>query len=522
MDIKKQYKLYDNALAAKGQDWNAVLLFMIQRLGIKEAIVASQLLNSQTDFAEKRQLNSDGYFFAVYEDLADITSLTRKQVILAVSNLEKTWLYMQPLKTDEQKEQFNKMVEVLKQNIAAVENNDKLTDVQKETKIIELKEAAGYQRLLKTYVTKQNNIKRKWYRVNKDVYDEFLKDGDGNICANVTNPKNWIVYNKKFARQYGPINTIVYSDMYTTYKNAKFNGELVELLWAKKPMTKLSKKIGISRAKLVNTYIVDLVKAGLIEVKAMGWDNATHFMLNEEKLAEVLDLKEEIYEQKLDTQVERITKAIISKAKNYGEDWHYKFYEYASYIEERLDEGITEDELVSLVDYVYDYYQKPKNQKYYKTNFNFKYIYGKGRCKKQWLSMKKGEEATRRILFKIQQITNNKFIWTIDDTKVNLIRNRLENGLKEQDLIDFVENRYNFLSKDPDCKYTNFTFKELFCDENEDKIRAFLNDKTPRADYKKSYKQQSGSRDGVTTSGDMRGVSQADIAKMEAEGEEVF
>ena len=27
----------------------------------------------------------------------------------------------------------------------------------------------------------------------------------------------------------------------------------------------------------------------------------------------------------------------------------------------------------------------------------------------------------------------------------------------------------------PNCKYTNFTFKELFCDENEDKIRAFLN-----------------------------------------------
>jgi len=462
-----KYKLFNNALAADGQEWMKVNLIMIQKLGIKEAIVARQFLQIQNYFARKGQLTNTGTFFATYEYIADATGLTRKQVILAVTNLEN----------------------------------------------------AG---LLKTEVTKQNNVKRKWYKVDKDVYDNFLKDGDGNICANVEDDQYWIVYNKRLAKKYGPVDTIIFSDMYTTYYNAKVDNSLVELLWAKKPMTKLAQKLKISRTKVVNKYIPELKEAGLIDLQTMGWDNATHFMIMEENLAEELGLKEEIYEQRLDTQVERITKAIIYKAKLYGEDWHYKFYEYASIIEERLADGISEDELTNIIDYVYDYYQRPKNQKYYKTNFNFKYIYGKGRLQEQWISKKNGELTTQKILFKIQQISNNKFTWDIDDTKVNLIRHRLDNGITEQNLIDFVEQRYEFLSRDPDCKYTNFTFKELFCDENEDKIRAFLNDKTPRADYKKSYKQQSGSRDGVTTSGDMRGVSQADIAKMEAEGEEVF
>lgn len=104
--------------------------------------------------------------------------------------------------------------------------------------------------------------------------------------------------------------------------------------------------------------------------------------------------------------------------------------------------------------------------------------------------MQKGEEATKRILFKVQQITNNQFVWDVSEKKINLVRHRLENGIKEQDLVDFIENRYNYL-KENDCKYTNFTIEKLLADENEKHIKAFIKSKTPKAD------SNTKSRDGV-------------------------
>ena len=551
--MELRYKLFNNALAAKGQDWMPVNIIMIQRIGLKEAITIRRYLKAQNYFAEKNQLSYDGYFFSTYDDIATTTGLSRKQVIAAVKTLEETWLFMgdkkknyhkyyhkhieEGMKEKEAEKQaeidceneFIALVNKLNEDIKSIKEDDHIKEEEKNKKIIQLKKDAGYNRLLDTDISIINKVKRKWFKVNGDVYDEFLKDGNGYICTNTEDEKYWIIYNKNFALKYGPIATIVFSDMYSTFLNAKEDGTLKDEKWFKQTHRKLSQKFGITRQTYSSTYLPMLKDAELIEVCKMGWNNNTHIAINEEKLKEILGLKEvfDALENNNETDVERITRIIIEKAKGYGEDWHYKFYEYATYIEERLAEGITEKELIDIIDYVHDYYCIPKNQKYYKTNFTFKYIYGKGRCKEQWISMKNGEAATKNILFKIQQITNNKFVWDISEKKVNLIRRRLDNGISEQDLINFVENRYNHLSKDPDCKYTNFTFEKLFADENEDQIRAYLNSKTPKANYSnKSYKHQNPEeRSGIhlNTNADKRGVlTQAEVARREAEGEEVF
>lgn len=482
--MDKKYKLFNNALAAKGQEWMKVHFLMVQRLGITEAITIRRLLQLQKFYADKNQLQG-GWFFQTYEDICDWTGLTTKQVILAVQKLENTWVDLSGDEEDVKAEKDKKLHSRIK-----FLKDSSLSADQKKEKIIEAYEKAGYRRLLKTDISIIDKVKRKWYQVNKDVYDEFLKDGDGNICANIEDDKYWIIYNKNFAQQFGPIATIIFSDLYTTYLDALAEGTLINGKWIKRPMDKVAKKIDKTRVTVVNVYMPILKKAELIECETMGWDNTTHISINEDRLADVLDLRDLLDATKGETQVERITKQIIDKAKELsGQNWNTKVYEKADIIENRLNEGISEEDLLNVVDYAYHYYQRPNHIKDFKL-FNFKYIYGKGRCKEQFISMMIGEDITKRLLFKIQEITNNKFNWDIDETKVNMIRKRINSGITEEQLIGFVKDRYTTISEDPNCKYTNFTFKDLFGDKAENQIKAYIHKIKEPKRGKKSKKDE--------------------------------
>lgn len=398
-----RHLFFENALGANNNTWLRVNSLVVNRIGIKEAIILKQLLQWQNEYARKHLLNDKGYFESNYSEICNETGFNDKQVPAATKKLQSLGL-------------------------------------------------------IDTYLNEEveNNTRNRFYKVNKDKYDEILKDGTNNICTNIEDDYYWVTYNKNLAKAIGPIEAIMLTDLYISFIDSKNKGELVENIWMPLPQRRLAEQLGISRQTVVNVYFPKLKKTGFIQFKTFGKDNTTHVMLDEAKLADYLGIIELLEEFKDETTVDQITKHIIVKARDYNEDWSENYYEKAAVIEARLNEGIAAKDLYDLIDFVYEWYQRPNHIQYYKTNFNFNYIFGKGRCDKQFISLKNADHVTKGLLFAIQKLSNNEHIWPLDDTKINLVRKKLDAGILPEEILNKII--YTFKNTD-DC--SNFTFKSL-------------------------------------------------------------
>jgi len=71
---------------------------LARNIGLNEAILYSELLSKYIYFSKRCMLDCDGYFFNTVENIEEDTTLTKKQQIPAIKNLEKLGLIKKKIK----------------------------------------------------------------------------------------------------------------------------------------------------------------------------------------------------------------------------------------------------------------------------------------------------------------------------------------------------------------------------------------------------------------------------------------
>lgn len=397
-----------------------------QKLGVHEHIVMQELVSIYDSFIKDHKIAMGERFFATYDYISKETGLSPKQVILAVKELEDANL---------------------------VNPNDPKKGIEQYT--------------VETEDGEKKKIRRKWYKLDTKAYDEYFKAGDGSYCLGTTE-RHWIAFNKKIAQKYGPLEAILFEEIYTSYMNGLIANTLVDGQWVYCPQGKLAKKIGKSRQTMVNTYMPSLAKTGLIEVSFRGKNNATHVAVNLQNLYDVLGV-EEIFEAR--PYIEEVTRRILDKVKAVsGEEWELDYDKMAD-IEKILKLGYTEDQLLEIVENKYNYY-KAKGQKAIDEKFHFKNVVGQPSVVEGWLKhieqegvkakdLVEAENITKDICTIMLGFTEGKIKWTVDDTKIDLIRRLITSKEKftADELIDFALNRYEYNTKQG---FKMPTFNNLF------------------------------------------------------------
>ena len=442
--LDKYDRLYNNELAYH-QPHLEVNKIVMKRLGITETIVMEELLNQYAYRKNKLQLAYDGTFWTTYKDISDRTGLTIKQVILAVKKLEELNL-VNPKDDDDEED---------------TENQDD------EFKAVNFKDDNNIETLTVEDNGEKKIIRRKWYALNTTGYDNYWKSGDGSFC--MTNRKsdqvnNFIVYNKKIAQKYDAITAIIFEYLYTAYMNKKIEGTLEDGKWFKCSQKNMAEACGKSRQTIAKTYIPTLIKSGLVECITYGKSNTTHMTINREKLHEVLEF-DKIFEAM--PHVERITRKILSTVYEVsGQAWELT-YDKMACVEKTLVAGYTEEQMLSIIPHMYDYWNRTNQL----SEFRFDNMFVPSKVK-QHLTKKDNDSAkdafklqlekiTAHICSKIYEISQGVYDWPASESRQKAIKKLLKRDVTEDELLEYVEGRYNHLIEN-NYSMNSFNWKNLF------------------------------------------------------------
>lgn len=473
--------IFKNVLAT--DSYMQVNCRLIQKLGIKEAIVLSELLSEQHHFESKDGL-SNGFFYATYDFLKVDVNFTENQIRAAVKKLCDTKVDNVPV--------------------------------------------------LQTKITYSYGEKIKWFKVNSRVVDELLKsyDGKGSVTDNTIRKDAFIIYNKMLARKTNPTAAVVFSDLLTTYYITETFGNLEADEWFKQVQDKQARRLGISRQILVTKYIPMLKDIGLIETKTMGNKNASYIRIMWNKLYEilggvVLEEKEDgILVKKEESEVERITKKLLDHVKELsGLEWPFN-YNKCSFIEQRLEEGLSEQDLYDVIKYKYDDYKRISGGKYYNRRFTWTNLFGSN-CSK-WISNMhekvnknveylKLEELSLRIIEEVKRLTKNRIEWKLDDRYYSLLKYQLDKGVSEDELVELVKNRYDWITSQTKPSWKSFSWNGLYGET--DKYSCYKCITEMRKDKQKQTKSYDGVESTTYTKAEIEKFKQR-AAEIEASGEQ--
>lgn len=488
-------KLFSNVLAQDAHiQVNAILA---RKLGINEAIVAGELVALQHYFAMRCELTDKGYFYVQYEYLEKDTCLTYNQVVRAVKKLEE-------------------------------------------------------EKIISTYLDYDLEGKRiKYYKVDTLRIDDIVRNGDGSVSMNTIRSDAFIVYSKALAKRLGSTLAVIISDLYTTYLYTAEINNFVDGEWFCMVQDKQAKKLGISRQILgkKDGYIDQLVNAGLINKKAQGIKNKTHIKINFDTLYEMLGYgfkteytNESFFIEKKDEEVidtyseqERVTRLLLDHVKDIsGIEWSFDYSKVAD-IEDRLEEGYTEDELINVIDHMYKYYTE---QNKLDKAFNFKNVVGQKSKVETWMNkIERDKEKEEEKLYaekvayaiynKMLEISEGKIKYDINADKIDTIRKRLAEELSEEELIEHAVSRYNYLKENGYDAVKNCSFNKLFGSKCFDDIQTVRNIKlkeSASSSYdpktKKFKMQNPEERSGLSINmkNDLRGkIDQADITGVQGQ-----
>lgn len=446
---------YNNILTSTA--YEKVNVVLRRELGINAAIMASELISLQKYFLNKKQLSDYGFFFNTYEYFIKDTGLTRKQISNAISKLN----------------------------------------------------SAG---IVSTHLTYNKGKRIKWYKVDTKKYDEYLKSSDGSICMNTEPKDSYIIYNKKLAQEVGPIAAIVLSDLLTSYYNAEADGQLFEDAWFKSSQNNLAGRCGITPKTVCTKYMPILRKFNLIDVQQKGWPKTTYAKINFDVLESILDTpistNKKVTTLKFDSnehsvsEPERITKLLIEKAKEVSKgsvNWEFS-YKLVYYIEDRLEEGYTEEDFLNIVEHMYEYYLE-KNT--IDKSFTFENLFTSSKVS-QWLKKIKMdsdkkmknielEKITLSIISRLAEESKGEVTHTLDANKMHTIKQRLEEGITEEELIEHAISRYLFLKKGNYNLTRGCSWSKLFGPKCFDEIHS----KRVASSYNNKSAKNKSSRDGV-------------------------
>lgn len=488
-------KIIDDLFTAS--PFSQVNIIMMQRSSINEAIVCDQL-EQWSNYYEGRHELQDGYFYKTYEELCEDTGLTKKQVVRAVEKLEEKY------------------------------------------------------KLLHTDLTMTNDGKKvKWYKVDFKAIDKFIAAGDGTVSKN-TSSDRFIIYNKKLAQKIGPVSTILIRDMAVTYAETAKMNNLIDGEWFPCKQTKLSKKCGVTTKTMCQSYIKNMIKQGLIEIKKAGWTNQTYAKIDFNRLTELMgygvgseyeNLKSSdsfFYAQNNETipEVERITRKILAHVEKIsGQKWDFNYVKMAA-IEARLEEGFTEDDFIAVIDHMYAYYMS--HEKHFDKYFTWQNLVGTKSKLEDWLKkIERDQEKEEEKLYaekvaytlynKMLEHSGGKIQYEIDSTKIDLIRKRLSEELTEDELIEHMISRYDHLKEHGYDVVKNCSWNKLFGSKCFDEIQTVRNIRLKESVKKNNFKfnkqyKTAADRDPATIKGDNRGrFNQEDLRRRAAAGEiEVF
>lgn len=480
---------YDNILTATA--FERVNRVLVSKLGINCAIMASELLSLQKYFKNKNQLNEYGFYFNTYDYFMQDTGLTRKQISNAITKLAKA-------------------------------------------------------NIVDTHVTYEKGTRTKWYKINTKVYDEYLKSGDGSICMNTETKDSYIIYNKRLAVEIGPTAAIIFSDLITTYYNYEIKNNLVNGVWFKSSQKTLADRCGITPQAVCTKYIPQLKKNNLIDLQFLNFPRVSHISINFDTLESILGTSFDYTTEKINddtntlklklsddtSKEELITKKILMMVEDLsGQTWEFDYAKVQN-IADRLNEGTTEDQLLSIIDHMYNYY---KDGKYYDKYFTWENLIGTKSKVKDWLKKidndtKKADEKSKiesiaqNISNALCEYTNGEVDHKIKYEYVNTIKHRLSEGLTEDDLIKHACSRYDFLKKGSYNINRGCSWNKLFGPKCYDEIHAVKTAGEGKKSNNKNNKSDK-SRDNVES----RSLTQDEInraiemAKLaEANGEQGF
>ena len=454
-----------------------VNIVMIQRAGLTSAIVCDELEQCEDYWINKRQ-TVDGWWWTTYQFLMDETGLSKKQIMEAVKKLS---------------------------NFGIIETS-----------------APKY----------EDGIKKKHYKMNYTAKDKFIKsDYDGSVSRSY-NPTNFIIYNKELAKKIGPEATLLIRDMCRSYIETAKRNNLLEGEWFECRQTKLATKYGVV-PKTMCDYIKKMIKQGIIETKQMSWPKTSYVKINFNKLLELynfgtwqevsdfLENREEEKAKKKANKVELITRSVLDKVKKVsGQQWNISYDKLAS-IEARLNEGITEDQLLQVVEDRYKSWLDDKEL--FEKYFNWDGVIGsynspstvRGHLdsirRKDIKEQKKleAEKVCATICNKMYEHSKGEIEWTVDNKKIESIRVVLgwKENFSEDDLIQFAIGRYDF-NKKSGWKMT--AFNTLFSNKEKDNMLKARNvrqyEETKKLfESKKSKGTNKATFDGVSTKNDLRG-----------------
>ena len=471
-------KKYTSRLATT--DFIMANTVIASKFGINESIILGEFLWLQKKHKQKNKLWYNKYFNETYDFITRDTYLTKKQIVSAITTLEKANIIETKLKYDKGK-------------------------------------------------------KYKLYYVNKKVVDDCLRDEDGSVCGSTLDKDAFVIYNRRLASVIGPSLAIVYADIEATYNNVLADGNLQEDGYFRGCVTSIAKRLGISREILYTKYIKQLIEFDLIAKKTQSFPRTVWFKINSDVIDSILSLPDvnTVTSQKvikLDgvSQAEKVTRHIIEKAKTLsGIEWDFDF-DKVNDIDKALTKGHTEKEFNDILIYMFNYYSEKGSLE---KSFTFKNLFVDSKID-AWLR-KINNDTTKKTtkennktqadivtteLIKKANILLGKEKWTKTDNRVNIIMKRLEEGITEEELSILLQNRFDYL-KNNNFGFSKFTLNSVF---NEKALAAV---KVIRGDYKNSSLKIAGSRDGLNGESYTREEIEAfkrEAAEAEARGEQVY
>lgn len=454
--------IFTNILASSA--FSKVHIPMMQKAGISEAIVIDELQQKSNYWEVHKEeklkyvdIDSkyyiENWFFTTYDEISEKTGLSRKQVIDAVKNLK----------------------------------NLNLIDSECPVK---------------------SEKRTKWYKIHFKVFDDFIKAGDGSVTKNTYSSDRFIIYNKNLAKKIGPVNTIILSDLYTSYMYTAEINNFVDGEWFPASQRTLSKKLNKTKQTICNHYIPALADTGVVDVAMKSFPRTTHVKINFDRLYELLEfgrsseyVSDSFFMQKNEevvnlSEAELVTRSLLAHAEEIsGQNWAFDFYK-VSCIEEILKDDITEKQLIQIIDHMYKYY---KDADKLDKCFNFANICGQKSKVKTWLDKidrdaEKEEEKlyAEKVVYtlynKMLEHSEGQIKYEIDATKIDMIRKRLSEELSEAELVEHMISRYDFLKSHGYDVVKNCSWTKLFGSKCFDDIQAVRNSKN-RASYNPQTKK---------------------------------
>ena len=217
---------------------------LVQKLGIKEAIMLGELCSLYSYFEDKDKLktiqNISDMFYATIDFLTTDTGLSQRQISAAIKVLEDTFVNVE-IKEDDVK------------------------------KIVNMP-------LIVTKITTSYGDRIKWFKVNFEAIDQFIKNASktGTVSENTIRRDAFILYNKLLALKTNPTCAVVFSDLLTSYYITEYYENLVDDEWFKNVQTDQAKRLGVDRRTMARKdggYITQLEEYGLIEISANDFND---------------------------------------------------------------------------------------------------------------------------------------------------------------------------------------------------------------------------------------------------------